>query len=60
MRTSVLVAVPIPGFVAGTRGRRGHPALPTWSDEYSVNRFVATKHGTGLAASHWKPDFAET
>jgi hypothetical protein len=35
-------------------------AQPSWSGDYSVKRFAASKTGTSLAASQGEPDFADT
>ena len=43
--------------VAGSRPAGA--AQPSWSGDYSVERFAATKTGTSLAASQWEPDFAD-
>ncbi|MDI9914961.1 hypothetical protein [Rhodococcus sp. IEGM 1379] len=48
-----LVAGIVPVGVAGA-------AQPSWSGDYSLKRFAASKHGTSLAASQSEPDFADT
>ncbi|WP_028463238.1 hypothetical protein [Nocardia sp. 348MFTsu5.1] len=45
-----LLAGAVPATAAG----------PTWSGDYSLKRFAATKWGSSLAATQWEPDFADT
>lgn len=61
MRKSLLVVALIAsGTVVGAIPAGAAPTQPSWSGEYSVKRFAATKDGTSLAARQWEPDFADT
>ncbi|WP_137724157.1 hypothetical protein [Prescottella subtropica] len=47
------------GLIAASAAPAG-AADPSWSGEYSLKRFAATKSGTSLAARQGEPDFADT
>ncbi|MFE3444070.1 hypothetical protein ACFXNW_13640 [Nocardia sp. NPDC059180] len=60
MRKTLLVVAVIAGWsVVGVAPAEGTGTQPSWSGDYSVKRFAATKHGTSLAARQWEPDFAD-
>lgn len=58
MRKALLIALMAVGLVAGIVPAGA--AQPSWSGDYSLKRFAASKHGTSLAASQWEPDFSDT
>ena len=65
MRKALLaVALIAAGLVAGAAPAGAASSLgaaqPSWSGDYSVKRFAASKYGTSLAARQWEPDFADT
>lgn len=60
MRTVLLVIGVIAAWlVAGAAPVLAAPQA-TWSGEYSLMRFAASKEGTSLAARQGEPDFADT
>ncbi|MGF7121881.1 hypothetical protein [Rhodococcus sp. BE178] len=55
-----LIAIWLVAGAAPAGASSAGAAQPSWSGEYSVKRFAATKTGTSLAARQWEPDFADT
>ncbi|WP_408068735.1 Rv2253 family sensor-like surface protein [Williamsia herbipolensis] len=56
--STTLVGMLVVGLIAGFGP--AHAAEPTWTGQYSLKRFAATKTGTSLAATQREPDFADT
>lgn len=64
MRRALLAVVLITAWIVAGAVPAGaaEPAVSeaSWSGDYSLKRFAATKTGTSLAASQGEPDFSDT
>ncbi|WP_068270249.1 hypothetical protein [Aldersonia kunmingensis] len=58
MRKAIVVVALIAGWLAAMAIPAG-AADPSWSGQYSLKRFAASKTGTSLAARQPEPDFSD-